>query len=83
MKKLKKMALKAKFGVMTWALDRKSNEETAGKGTWIFATLMIILIVVGILLAGSQTGYTNIIDMFVKTTEGTKTPVGEWTSAAR
>lgn len=77
MKKLKMLGFKAK----KWTLDRRSNEETAGKGTWIFVTLMIILIVASILLAGSEEGYTNIIDTFVNTTEGTKTPVGEWSSS--
>jgi hypothetical protein len=64
--------------VVCWLLDRRSNEETAGKGTWIFVTLMIILIVAGILVAGSKTGFSNIINTFVSTTTGSNTPVGDW-----
>lgn len=67
-----------KGSTICWLLNRRSSEETSSKGIWIFAAAMIILIVVGILKVGSETGYTNITSMFVETTTGTKTPKGEW-----
>lgn len=74
MKKMK--ALKGKM--FFWLKNRQSTEQTSSMGIWIFAAAMIILIVVGILKVGSETGYTNITDMFVETTTGVKTPKGEW-----
>lgn len=63
---------------LLWLVSRKSSEETSSKGIWIFVSAMIILIVGGILLTGSEEGFGNITKMFVNTTTGTKTPIGEW-----
>lgn len=70
---------KIKTATLNWLLSRRSADDTSNRGMWIVIGLVLILGISVIIIAGSETGFTNGMNIFTGATDGTTTKApGDW-----
>lgn len=73
------MLNKIKFKAFNWIYNRRSADDTTNRGAWVLVGLVLVLLVAAIITVAAKTGFTNLSDLFVKTTEGNQTQApGQW-----
>ncbi|AJQ62747.1 putative secreted protein (plasmid) [Bacillus thuringiensis serovar morrisoni str. 4AA1] len=61
----------------SWLLN-ESSDETTDKAVWMYIGVGVALVVLTIILLALKTGTTNIADLFVSVTKGSKTEPSGW-----